>query len=415
MTALLAFLFSLLTRLGEPSWRVHYAEAPADRAQTHAGGRAQFASGAWSQASGQLLADAQRRWKSLRTTLASEIALLPRPTEPLDADESQISVQASYGKIPEVRVDFGTGAIFPMPFKSPDRYSWYQVALRSAALLESLSHLETDLASWKSLPLEQRLANHPSLATRFANVHQEFVQVASRVRYLESWLPELRRIRDLAERRGDLPLGEKLVLLGNGSSIQQGDRTDSASDAVMERLREAFRPKRVLKRLFLPDDLARFRGSTVTLPIATDVADPKFLREFEGAVDTHWNRSPWARNQGIEFRIRWIPVPADAKFAHGIYDLREHIGSFPAGPAVLTTGGLTLHVRDRALILGPDPVDSRTLAHEFGHLLGFEDCYFRTLSSQGPYGEAVLEWSNPIYPDELMCDNTVGVVRAVVW
>ena len=47
--------------------------------------------------------------------------------------------------------------------------------------------------------------------------------------------------------------------------------------------------------------------------------------------------------------------------------------------------------------------------------MGFGDCYVRTLGSEGLFGLAVLEWDNPYYPDDLMCDNTVGVPRAEQW
>jgi hypothetical protein len=72
-------------------------------------------------------------------------------------------------------------------------------------------------------------------------------------------------------------------------------------------------------------------------------------------------------------------------------------------------------VQGRALVLGTGSIDGRTLAHELGHLIGFSDCYFRTLSGQGLGGLAIFEWENPFFPDELMCDNQHGTVNRAAW
>ena len=82
---------------------------------------------------------------------------------------------------------------------------------------------------------------------------------------------------------------------------------------------------------------------------------------------------------------------------------------------MITTGGLTTYVKDRFLVLGPGAISPRTLAHEMGHLMGFDDCYLRTLTSQWVFGLGVLEWDNPLYPDDLMCDNSVGEPRVEIW
>jgi hypothetical protein len=69
------------------------------------------------------------------------------------------------------------------------------------------------------------------------------------------------------------------------------------------------------------------------------------------------------------------------------------------------------------MVLGLGPLQPRTLAHEFGHLIGFEDCYFRTLSpvAGGWLGVEIQERDNPLYPDDLMCDNERGSAWAMDW
>lgn len=229
------------------------------------------------------------------------------------------------------------------------------------------------------------------------------MRAASEARYLDTWTPRLARVDSSG---GDPPASSGRLLI---EALRAGDPESVRS------LRERFRPKRVVKRMFLPGDLSRVPSGEVAIPIVTDIDSDSFFRELEGAIDTHWNRSPWGRRNKLRFKILWTRVPKDLAFAAGLITLREHLAKFRDGPAILTTGGATIHVLGRALILGPAPVDARTLAHEFGHLLGFEDCYFRTLSGQGIFGLAVLEWANPFFPDELMCDDTVGVARALAW
>jgi hypothetical protein len=72
-------------------------------------------------------------------------------------------------------------------------------------------------------------------------------------------------------------------------------------------------------------------------------------------------------------------------------------------------------VKGSTIVLGPGKITPRTIAHEIGHLFGFNDCYLRTMTAQGLYGIGLLEWDNPLYPDDLMCDNLVGEVHSEIW
>jgi len=142
----------------------------------------------------------------------------------------------------------------------------------------------------------------------------------------------------------------------------------------------------------------------VQLRIATDIADKRFIREFEGAMDTYWgSKSP------IEIaRIIWKHIPSNPRFT----SLEDHLQRFPKDTAILTTGGSTTHVREsRAMILGPGSITPRILAHEVGHLLALPDCYFRTLSFHPLDGIEVVEWENPFFPDELMCNSNEGIAQ----
>jgi hypothetical protein len=377
---------------------------PPKAAQSEPGYLSRKADAAWNRIALALMAQVQSERAELQSRLLAEVARLPQGS--VDAPENhdeEMKTSGTYGQLPEVRVDIEPGAIFPMPLGQPHRFSWYQVSLRARELGLALDRFAQGFEKWRTLPPRERVARYPEVAGAWDDIDSRTALLAHHVRYLSTWVPQLSR-QWAESRRGSRPVQYQLT-----AAIQQGD------PRLMDTLREVLRPSRVLKRPFLPDDI---KDAVVTIPIATDVTSRRFLAEVEGALATYWNQSSWARDQGTRFVIRWMAVPRDEAFARGRISLDEHLARFPRDRAALTTGGLTTYVRGQALVLGPGKIQPRTLAHELGHLMGFGDCYLRTLSAQGPLGilgTAVLEWDNPLYPDDIMCDNTVGAARAEAW
>jgi len=103
--------------------------------------------------------------------------------------------------------------------------------------------------------------------------------------------------------------------------------------------------------------------------------------------------------------IRYVPAsqlyPDGGLPAHGEHiDLAKHIGRFPSGGAVLTTGANSTHVIGYGINLGPHDMAPSGLAHELGHILGFVDLYVRGYRDRGPEGYEVLEVL--IDPDDIM-------------
>jgi hypothetical protein len=162
----------------------------------------------------------------------------------------------------------------------------------------------------------------------------------------------------------------------------------------------------------------------VNVPVFTDIADRAFVRAWKHAVETIWH----LRDRDDEFRVRiavtfvspaQLSCPAAAgrqpagcpRPHHGeLIDLNAHAARFPAGGAVLTTGALTTHVTaGRCLALGPHDVTPHTLAHEFGHILGFKDVYFRGYRDLGADGFEVMEVIAD--PEDIMGAPGIGPVR----
>jgi hypothetical protein len=137
------------------------------------------------------------------------------------------------------------------------------------------------------------------------------------------------------------------------------------------------------------------------VPMVTDIRDTAFVRAFRNAVESRWKTAGHpAYRVTIDFRFADVgdlycaaaAAACSPPAAGSTIDVAAHIARFPAGFAVLTTGATQPQViGGRALVLGPRDVTPRTLAHEFGHLLGFDDAYLRGQRDLGPDGFAIVE------------------------
>ncbi len=189
--------------------------------------------------------------------------------------------------------------------------------------------------------------------------------------------------------------------------METRDETGGTATALRERIvRQIFRFRRT-KGLAI-----RTRaGNRNVLPVTifTDVENKDFLARFRDGVEQAFNRSPAARARGFEIAltIRTIPpatlYPDGAPAAGAAIDLKAHVGRFPDGALILTMGAESTHAfTGRYIALGPSPVTPRVLAHEFGHLLGFNDAYVRSYEGdpRDAFGVVVIEWTGLF--DDLM-------------
>jgi hypothetical protein len=163
-------------------------------------------------------------------------------------------------------------------------------------------------------------------------------------------------------------------------------------------------------------------GWTITVPLLTDIQDSAFLGEFKSAVEDNWRAAANGVTYAVKLDLTMIAPeslycrnapPARQCIAPrrgSAIDLAAHIARFPAGIAVLTTGGGSTHVAaGRAIVVSPHDAPRRMIAHEFGHLLGFRDGYLRGFQDAGADGYIVTELV--VDAADIMGSHRTGAVR----
>jgi hypothetical protein len=143
--------------------------------------------------------------------------------------------------------------------------------------------------------------------------------------------------------------------------------------------------------------------ATIHVPVFTDIEDTAFVRAAQSTIERLWSGRAGGREYRVHLLVQFLSprrlycaaaaVTCSPPARGTMIDLTSHLARFPADTAVITTGGTQPYVLDgRSLILGPRDLSARTLGHEFGHILGFDDAYLRGYRSLGEDGYAIIEF-----------------------
>ena len=203
--------------------------------------------------------------------------------------------------------------------------------------------------------------------------------------------------------------------------LREGTVDDWARDAHTTRIAELERqieegmPAPVPPRFIevVEDTPTRKR---LRVPLYTDIPDARFVAVSVEAIEEIWRVDADGVEYRLEVDLRTVTpeeiYAPDAPPATGTHiNLDEHVTRFPTDGGVLTTGSnRTYAIPGRFVAVGPAPISNRTVAHEFGHILGFTDRYIRAGRDLGRAGFDIIE----IVPDgrDLMAATASGVVRA---
>ncbi len=196
--------------------------------------------------------------------------------------------------------------------------------------------------------------------------------------------------------------------------VRQGE--DPARAAVMRReILERVSPFRATPGLAVR--AAEDGTQVLAVRLVTDIEDADFLEAFRRAVSETFCGSPIAQVRRFRLDLSFEVLSAQTLYPEGApdrgarLDEDDHLARFPGGSLVLTTGAHRTQARvGRAVLLGSETRSHSSLAHEFGHLLGFSDAYLRAYEGdpRDPYGCVLVEWSG--LSEDLMGSPDSGCV-----
>ncbi|HYN83453.1 MAG TPA: hypothetical protein VES88_18385 [Gemmatimonadaceae bacterium] len=291
----------------------------------------------------------------------------------------------------------------PPPARSASRFtlspfSWSRTDSMVSRGEQRLSALEARLDNAVRADSDARRNQYQLIVDEYKKLVDGQKLMASTVQYNRLWQSEIarftQRYRDARILQDDVVTRQALL----DSLSHAGEHRDSMlrarADSLTRRIAEAIRKSAT------PDFVRRDHPSAhewiLSVPLYTDIVDSAFVESARAAIEDGW----YVRDGEDEFRVmldvrRVRPsqlypngeVPANG--AHIV--IPEHVKRFPPDGAVLTTGGNLTYLFGRSIILGPHSIAHGTLVHEFGHILGFKDAYFRSFEDGGEDGYKVLE------------------------
>jgi hypothetical protein len=149
------------------------------------------------------------------------------------------------------------------------------------------------------------------------------------------------------------------------------------------------------------------------VPLYTDIEDQAFVESVKRIIESTWQLRDGTNSFRVELVISYVATDllyggSEKPMIGERVDIRRHLRRFPSGAAILTTGAITTHVQDYAIVLGPHAITPNVLAHEFGHILGFRDRYIRGYKDLGEDGFQVMEVVAD--PNDIMAAPTTGSV-----
>lgn len=311
--------------------------------------------------------------------------------------EAPKPARTGYGIVPPIKAD-DSG----LPATSPVEQSYSIGELgpwldrEQAQLAELGSRLELHPA-----PLEKEIDFYNQRADTFRNIDGHFG-------YHFFWQDQVLKWPLFWERKKQL----LAMYRGWRESLQHGKDAPVVLEArnklEKEMLKVAPAPALCLKPASSGPD-------TLTVRVATDVTDEAFLAAFSSAVERHWNESQAMKEANLRIDLAWDRVSPGSLYPEGAprhgerIDAARHRKRFQA-PLVLTTGVESTHVLDGAIFLGARPVTPSVLAHEFAHLIGFDDAYIRAYDGSGEDPDGVVFREVTPFPESLLASPRRGKV-----
>ncbi len=332
-----------------------------------------------------------------------------------------------YGLLPHVLPPTAAPPTPPAPARSL-RYSWPWTQQKIADATKNLDALRADFEHASSLHEQKRREALERIVDRYPDLAGAQRNIGEHIRYNREWQSEIamrRAAYDRATRFHDLVVERQQI----GDALASADDAmffrETASLAGIDRSQPRARLEHILREREAADakeiqqELDRIavpafvrvkhqrRHWTIQVRIYTDIDDPDFLNAFRHSVEDIWHLEAGGDEFRVELAMVRVKVEQMYRNQPGCerstekrcsapqrgdhIDLAAHAALFPTDGARLTTGAGTTHAEQGTIFLGPGDIDRHVLAHEFGHILGLRDEYFRGYRDLGADGFEVME------------------------
>lgn len=256
--------------------------------------------------------------------------------------------------------------------------------------------------------LERRLSPLEQEVEFYRKREENFRNLDAHVLYHSFWQQQIPTWPSFWERKNRL-----LALYRTWrASLKSDDRIPSSD--VHEKLEQEMLKIKASPSLCLE----RAPSGRWSLPvrIATDVRDEAFLAAFAEGVELFWNGSQAMKDARLRIDVTWDRRSPESLYPEGAprkgeqVDTARHRERFGPAPLVLTTGADSTHVLKGAVFLGTGRISRRTLAHEFSHLLGFDDAYIRAYHGSVDTGNGAVFVEVTPFPGSLLATPGRGRV-----
>ena len=290
----------------------------------------------------------------------------------------------------------------PLPRAEVRAYSWPWTRTKIAREAEKLDSLEADFARARTAPAPERRARYKKILDAYAALPTGQVEIDSHIQYNRLWQASIAANRALYDRQtrleGDVLERQKIrdELAAGKPGGRGGDSLRGREEALAREIHGA--TDEVVPPAFVVVEHPGPHAWIVRVPFITDIEDENFLRAFSRAVEESWRVTDGEDEYRAEVSFQRISTrrlyegnAAPPKTGDPI-DIAKHLALFPKGYAVLTTGATLTNVDAvRCIVIGTNEIKPHDLAHEFGHILGFKDVYFRGYKDLGGDGFEVQE------------------------
>jgi hypothetical protein len=315
---------------------------------------------------------------------ATGVTVVLPPLQPQDAPPAAGS-RFGYGMLPHL-VD---SARTPEPPVSVFSYSWPITEGYIAGEGVKIDRAEESLQQAAAAPEETKARIISSLISEYRNLMTNHRTIDQYIQYNQFWQ------RSISQDRARFDQLTKVY------ELMKSDEPD-----ITQAIREVLGKPEVPS--FITIDRTQADRIVVRVPLYTDIQDQDFLASAKQAIENLWQAREGDTAYALELDIRQVPPVAERGER---VDVRAIASRFPEDGAVLTTGAQTTHsLVGRYIALAPGDLSTRTLAHEFGHVLGFHDGYIRGYRDLGEHGFEIMELTSVF--DDIMSAPREGHVQA---